>query len=304
VETYGRGQSQPQPGHAPDHGLGPALDLLTGRRVVALTGAGLSTDSGIPDYRGPDSPPRSPMTYGEFVSGVEAQQRYWARSHVGWRTMGTAHPNAGHRALAALEAAGVVHALITQNVDGLHTEAGSRQVVDLHGRISDVLCLGCGDRSSRAVLDERLGDLNPGFAEQGFVEVAPDGDAVLSDVSGFRLAPCSVCGGPLKPDVVFFGENVPKDRVARCYALVEDADVLLVAGTSLTVQSGLRFVRRAHAHGIPVVLVNRGATRGDPMVTVRLDAGCSEVLSSLADVLAGPAGSPAPRSVPDRARTA
>ena len=279
-------------------------EILRRGRMVVLTGAGLSTDSGIPDYRGPDSPPRSPMTYGEFVSGVEAQQRYWARSHVGWRTMGTARPNAGHRALAALETAGVVHALITQNVDGLHTDAGSRQIIDLHGRISDVICLRCGDRSSRAVLDERLGDLNPGFAEQGFVEVAPDGDAVLSDVSGFRLAPCLVCGGPLKPDVVFFGENVPKDRVARCYALVEDADVLLVAGTSLTVQSGLRFVRRAHAHGIPVVLVNRGATRGDPMVTVRLDAGCSEVLSSLADVLAGPAGSPAPRTVPGRARTA
>jgi NAD-dependent SIR2 family protein deacetylase len=284
--------------------LDGAYQLLAGRRVVALTGAGLSTDSGIPDYRGPDSPPRSPMTYGEFVSGVAAQQRYWARSHVGWRTMGTARPNAGHRALAALEAAGVVEALITQNVDGLHTEAGSREVVDLHGRIADVVCLRCGDRSSRAVLDERLGELNPGFAEQGFVELAPDGDAVLSDVSGFRLADCLVCGGPLKPDVVFFGENVPKDRVARCYALVEDADALLVAGTSLTVQSGLRFVRRAHAHGIPVVLVNRGATRGDPLVSVRLDAGCSEVLSSLADALAGLAGSPAPRTFPGRARTA
>jgi len=284
--------------------LDQAVRLLDGRRVVALTGAGLSTDSGIPDYRGPDSPPRSPMTYSEFVSGVPAQQRYWARSHIGWRTIGGARPNAGHRALAALEAAGVVEALVTQNVDGLHTEAGSRHVVDLHGRIADVVCLRCGDRSSRATLDERLGELNPGFAEQGFVEIAPDGDAVLSDVSGFRLAACLVCHGPLKPDVVFFGENVPKDRVARCYALVEDADVLLVAGTSLTVQSGLRFVRRAHQHAIPVVLVNRGPTRGDPLVTVRLDAGCSEVLSALSDALAGPAGSPAPRSVPGRSRTA
>src|SRR5215218_3997800 len=150
-----------------------AVRLLDGRRVVALTGAGLSTDSGIPDYRGPDSPPRSPMTYSEFVSGVPAQQRYWARSHVGWRTVGTARPNAGHRALAALEAGGVVEAVITQNVDGLHSEAGSRNIVDLHGRIADVVCLRCGDRSSRAVLDERLGDLNPGFAEQGFVEIAP-----------------------------------------------------------------------------------------------------------------------------------
>jgi NAD-dependent SIR2 family protein deacetylase len=284
--------------------LDDAVRLLAGRRVVALTGAGLSTDSGIPDYRGPDSPPRSPMTYSEFVSGLPAQQRYWARSHVGWRTMGRARPNAGHRALAALEAAGAVQALITQNVDGLHSEAGSRRVVDLHGRIADVVCLRCGDRSSRAALDERLGDLNPGFVEDGFVEIAPDGDAVLSDVSGFRLAPCLVCGGPLKPDVVFFGENVPKDRVAHCYALVEAADALLVAGTSLTVQSGLRFVRRAAKLGIPVLLVNRGATRGDPLVTVRLDAGCSEVLSALADALAGPAGSPAPRSAPGRARTA
>jgi len=281
-----------------------AVRLLDGRRVVALTGAGLSTDSGIPDYRGPDSPPRSPMTYSEFVSGVPAQQRYWARSHVGWRTVGTARPNAGHRALAALEAGGVVEAVITQNVDGLHSEAGSRNIVDLHGRIADVVCLRCGDRSSRAVLDERLGDLNPGFAEQGFVEIAPDGDAVLSDVSGFQLASCLVCGGPLKPDVVFFGENVPKDRVARCYALVQEADVLLVAGTSLTVQSGLRFVRRAAQHAIPIVLVNRGATRGDPLATVRLDAGCSEVLSALADALAAPAGSPGPRTVPGRQRTA
>jgi NAD-dependent SIR2 family protein deacetylase len=294
----------PVGGHVDAHGLDDAVRLLAGRRVVALTGAGLSTDSGIPDYRGPDSPPRSPMTYSEFVSGLPAQQRYWARSHVGWRTMGRARPNAGHRALAALEAAGAVQALITQNVDGLHSEAGSRRVVDLHGRIADVVCLRCGDRSSRAALDERLGDLNPGFVEDGFVEIAPDGDAVLSDVSGFRLAPCLVCGGPLKPDVVFFGENVPKDRVAHCYALVEAADVVLVAGTSLTVQSGLRFVRRAAKLSIPVVLVNRGATRGDPLVTVRLDAGCSEVLSVLADALAGPAGSPAPRSAPGRARTA
>ncbi|GMA84907.1 hypothetical protein GCM10025868_01570 [Angustibacter aerolatus] len=150
--------------------LSRAVDLLAGRRVVALTGAGLSTDSGIPDYRGPDSPPRSPMTYQEFVSGHAAQQRYWARSHVGWRTMGTAHPNAGHRAVAALERAGAVQAVITQNVDGLHEAAGSEHVVDLHGRISRVRCLHCDDVSGRALLDERLEALNPGFADDGFVE--------------------------------------------------------------------------------------------------------------------------------------
>ncbi|GAB3685088.1 NAD-dependent protein deacetylase [Angustibacter aerolatus] len=266
--------------------LSRAVDLLAGRRVVALTGAGLSTDSGIPDYRGPDSPPRSPMTYQEFVSGHAAQQRYWARSHVGWRTMGTAHPNAGHRAVAALERAGAVQAVITQNVDGLHEAAGSEHVVDLHGRISRVRCLHCDDVSGRALLDERLEALNPGFADDGFVELAPDGDAVVSDVSGFRLADCLVCGGgPLKPDVVFFGENVPRARVERCYELVAGAEALLVAGSSLTVQSGLRFVRRASQEGTPVVIVNRGATRGDPLATLKLDAGCSETLTALVDAL-------------------
>ena len=262
-----------------------AADLLAGRRVVVLSGAGLSTDSGIPDYRGPDSPPRSPMTYQEFVSGLPAQQRYWARSHLGWRTIGGARPNEGHRALTTLEAAGVVIGVITQNVDGLHHKAGSRSVVDLHGRIADVVCLRCGDRSSRAYLDERLSEANPGFGAEGLVDIAPDGDAVLSDVSGFRLVVCQVCNGPLKPDVVFFGENVPADRVERCYGLVAEAQALLVVGSSLTVQSGLRFVRRAHQRALPVVVVNRGATRGDPLADLRVDAGCSPTLCALVDRL-------------------
>ena len=271
--------------------LDRALDLLAGRPLVALTGAGLSTDSGIPDYRGPGSPRRTPMTYTEFVSGPVAQRRYWARSHVGWARMARAEPNAGHRALAALEHAGVLHGVITQNVDGLHRAAGSRAVIDLHGRIADVVCLGCRRISPRDALQERLAALNPGFVESvgPAVEAAPDGDAVLESVAGFGLAACTSCGGVLKPDVVFFGENVPRDRVARAYALVDDVaagGALLVAGSSLTVMSGLRFVRHARGLGVPVVIVNRGATRGDDLADVLVDRGCSETLTALVDAAA------------------
>ena len=264
--------------------LSQAFDLLGDRPFTALTGAGLSTDSGIPDYRGPGSPRRTPMTYQEFLSGEPAQRRYWARSHVGWALMARAEPNAGHRALAGLERTGALQGLITQNVDGLHTAAGSRDVIDLHGRIADVMCVGCGRRSPREELQHRFTDLNPGFVERAGagIETAPDGDAELEASSGFRLALCLGCGGTLKPDVVFFGENVPKDRVARAYAMVDAAAALLVAGSSLTVMSGLRFVRHAHKHGIPVVIVNRGPTRGDEFADVRVDRGCSEVLTALA----------------------
>lgn len=255
--------------------------LLAGRRVVVLSGAGLSTDSGIPDYRGPNSPARAPMTYQEFVSGEVAQQRYWARSHVGWHTIGQAEPNDGHRAVAVLEAAGVVTGVITQNVDGLHQDAGARSVIDLHGRLSRVVCLCCGEHSSREDLDARLGQANPGFRGVRPVAVAPDGDAELVDVRGFRVVGCLVCGGPLKPDVVFFGENVPRERVDRCYGVVGAGEALLVLGSSLTVQSGLRFVRRAHELSWPVVIVNRGATRGDPLADLRMDAGCSPTLRAL-----------------------
>ena len=282
----------PSPVRSATEPLDTALDVLAGRPLVALTGAGLSTDSGIPDYRGPSSPRRTPMTYTEFVSGPAAQRRYWARSHVGWARMARALPNAGHWALAALERAGVLRGVITQNVDGLHRAAGSDAVIDLHGRVADVVCLGCRRISDRADLQQRLAELNPGFIESAgaHIEAAPDGDAVLTEVAGFRLADCTGCGGVLKPDVVFFGENVPRDRVAQAFALVDDvaaaAGALLVAGSSLTVMSGLRFVRRAHALGIPVVVVNRGATRGDDLATTLVDAGCSETLTALASAVA------------------
>ena len=261
-------------------------ELLDGRPVVALTGAGISTDSGIPDYRGPDSPRRTPMTISEFCSGEPAQQRYWARSHVGYARMRRAVPNEGHRAMVDLERAGLVHVVITQNVDDLHRAAGSQRVIDLHGRIADVICLDCGARTPRLELQDRLVELNPGFVERmgTAIESAPDGDAVLADVAGFRIAGCTGCGGRLKPDVVFFGENVPRERVETAFRLLDSAELLLVAGSSLTVMSGLRFVRRARLRlGIPVAIVNRGPTRGDEFATVRLESGCSEVLRALAD---------------------
>jgi len=272
----------------------PALELLATRPLVVLTGAGCSTDSGIPDYRGPGSryagqlPPlkgSSPpgvMTFQEFVSGPPAQQRYWARSHLGWSRMRHAEPNAGHRALAEIDS----DLLITQNVDGLHERAGSRRLVALHGRIADVVCLDCRTVSPRSRLHERLDELNPGFGrDRPDLEVRPDGDVVLEDTTGFRVAACEGCGGRLKPDVVFFGENVPASRVERCYAavdrLTERGGALLVAGSSLAVMSGLRFARRAAKAGTPVVIVNRGATRADDLAAFRLEAGTSEFLAAL-----------------------
>ncbi len=252
-------------------------------RLVVLTGAGLSTDSGIPDYRGPGPRARTggPMTYQEFVSGPAARQRYWGRSHLGWSRMGGASPNAGHRALAALDP----DLLITQNVDGLHEAAGSRRLVALHGRIADVICLSCRRTSSRAALATRMVSANPGYAEvHAAAEMRPDGDVELDDTTDFVVPDCEGCGGVLKPDVVFFGENVPPARVQRGYdavdALTPD-DALLVVGSSLTVMSGFRFVRRATRADIPVVIVNRGTTRGDNLATVKLEAGCSEFLTAL-----------------------
>jgi NAD-dependent SIR2 family protein deacetylase len=270
---------------APTHQISEVIEFLRARRLVVLTGAGLSTDSGVPDYRGPSSPARTPMTFQEFLSGPVARQRYWARSHLGWSRIGVALPNAGHHALAAMEAAGRVDLLVTQNVDGLHEAAGSHALA-LHGRVADVICLGCRRTSARTALQVRLEALNPGYADR-HVQVAsrPDGDVELEETSDFVVPGCADCGGILKPDVVFFGENVPAPRVQRCYDAVDalgSQGVLLVAGSSLTVMSGFRFVRRAARAGTPVVIVNRGATRGDELATYKLDVGCSEFLTALA----------------------
>jgi NAD-dependent SIR2 family protein deacetylase len=268
----------------------PALiALLAGRRIAVLTGAGMSTDSGIPDYRGPDSPPSNPMTIRQFTSDPAFRQRYWARNHVGWRHMAETLPNAGHRALADLERAGVLTGVITQNVDLLHTKAGSHSVINLHGTYAQVVCLACGYTTSRTGLAEQLEALNPGFSRRaaalGGLAVAPDADAVVGDTSSFRYLDCPECGGMLKPDIVYFGESVPKGRVAEAYSMVDEADALLVVGSSLTVFSGYRFVRHAAALGVPVAIVNRGPTRGDKLAHVKIDGGCSETLVLLADEL-------------------
>lgn len=254
--------------------------------MAVLTGAGLSTDSGIPDYRGPDSPPSNPMTIGQFTSDPAYRQRYWARNHIGWRHMDATLPNAGHRALADLEHAGVVSGVITQNVDLLHTKAGSANVVNLHGTYARVVCLDCGHTMTREALAVELEALNPGFLARaeavGGIAVAPDADAMVSETASFRYVDCPSCAGMLKPDIVYFGESVAKEVVEQAYSLVERSGALLVAGSSLTVFSGYRFVRHAVARAIPVVIINRGPTRGDELATVKVDGGCSELLTLLA----------------------
>lgn len=257
-----------------------ALSVLRERPFVALTGAGLSTDSGIPDYRGPTSVARMPMTYQEFVAGAASQQRYWARAHIGWSRMRDAAPNAGHLAMTQLEN---LDLLITQNVDGLHERAGQPRLIALHGRISEVICLDCRNVSGRQGVQAQMLAENPGYLEtHADAEVRPDGDVDLSATDGFTVPACQGCGGRLKPDVVFFGENVPKERVLHAQAAVDATEALLVVGSSLTVMSGLRFVRQAAKRSIPVVIVNRGVTRGDDLATYKIEAGCSEFLSELA----------------------
>jgi NAD-dependent SIR2 family protein deacetylase len=270
------------------------LDALAGllgsaRNVLVLTGAGMSTDSGVPDYRGPDGARRvTPVQYHEFVRSADMRRRYWARAFVGWRRFATVEANAGHRAIARLQTVGALGAVITQNVDGLHQAAGSRDVVELHGTLARVVCLACGARSRRGSLNARTRELNPHFAPADR-DLRPDGDIELaeSDVARFVVPPCRCCGSDLlKPDVVFFGESVPKSRVTACGRLTDAAHALLVLGTSLRVYSGYRFVRRAAERGIPVAIVTRGPSRGDPIATVRLDAALGQVLPALADRLA------------------
>ncbi|MGK4578668.1 NAD-dependent protein deacetylase [Kitasatospora sp. HPMI-4] len=266
-------------------GLETLVRLLAGRGVVVLSGAGLSTESGIPDYRGATGSRRrhTPMTYQEFTGSEAARRRYWARSHAGWHTIARAEPNTGHRVVEQLRRSGHVSAVITQNVDGLHRAAGTRGAVELHGGLDRVVCLGCRRSSTRDELDRRLEELNGGFRDAGAV-LRPDGDAELPPglVDAFRVAPCRACGGVLKPDVVFFGESVPKPRVERCYRLVDAGRALVVLGSSLTVMSGLRFVRHAARAGTPVAIVNQGATRGDGLASTRISLPLGAALSEVA----------------------
>jgi NAD-dependent SIR2 family protein deacetylase len=267
--------------------LAPLVDLLCGRRFVALTGAGCSTESGIPDYRGGGrTGPRNPIQHDAFMKKADVRRRYWARATLGWARFSGAEPNDGHRALAALEQAGHLAGVITQNVDRLHHRAGSRRVVELHGALADVACVRCGHGEPRHELQARLLDANPGWLEST-VDIQPDGDADLHPdrVESFSVVSCRRCGGELKPDVVFFGGAVSERTLAAAWDLFAEAEVLLVVGSSLTVYSGFRFVRRAQERALPIGLVNIGPTRADDIAAVKVSAPVGAILSRLASTL-------------------
>lgn len=256
-------------------------EQIAGKSILALTGAGISTDSGIPDYRGAGRVARHPMTFDTFMGSVPAQVRYWARSYVGWNRIAEAQPNAGHFALAQAESMGLVSHIITQNVDGLHQGAGSKSVIDLHGRLDRVKCMNCQKLFSRTSVDEILLSLNPGVSKDVTIEFTPDGDAEIEATAGFQIPTCPDCGGVLKPDVVFFGEAVPPKRVESAMDQLDQADVLLVAGTSLAVNSGMRFARRANRAGKPIIIVNLGETKADEIALAKIEANTSLVLERL-----------------------
>lgn len=277
--------------------LAPFIDRA--RRLTVLTGAGCSTESGIPDYRSPGGAwtRHRPIYYSAFVRSAEVRRFYWARSFRGWPRFDAARPNAAHRALAELEAQGRVHQLITQNVDDLHQEAGSRAVVQLHGRNRVVVCLECRGEFPRERMQERLAALNAEWLARApwhtldadEADFAPDGDAdVAQDVVGaFRVPECDRCGGVLKPAVVFFGESVPPEKVAHAMRRVDEADAMLVVGSSLTVWSGYRFVKRAADRGLPIAIVNIGPTRADDLATLKVERTCGEVLAAAVAQLRG-----------------
>jgi len=265
-----------------------AASIISRGGVVVLSGAGLSTESGIPDYRGPSGAytrNHTPITYQLFRDDPRGRHRYWARSYIGWPLMRDMQPNSGHLAVAALEAEGLVAGTITQNVDSLHSKAGNSSVIDLHGRLDTVMCMACGLRGSRDALQSRISSANSDW-EGVATRINPDGDVDLDDsaVDCFVMVDCSSCGGPLKPDVVYFGESVPPARVADSYAMVDSAASLLVLGSSLHVYSGRRFVTHAYKRGIPIVIINQGETKADELATVRLDAALGESLTALTDI--------------------
>ena len=266
-------------------GLDTAIQLFSGRRIAVLTGAGVSTDSGIPDYRGEGAPVRTPMTFGQFLSDPEFRKRYWAGSHLGWRRFDGAEPNAGHCALARLEKEGISNGVITQNVDGLHLRAGSEHVVDLHGTMDRVRCLSCGQSFARTDIAAKITADNPWLDEPESVALGPDGDVAFTQIEDFVTPECTVCAGILKPDIVFFGEFIPTEKFHEARSLVQGAQALLIAGSSLVVNSGIRLLDQAAKKRMPIVIVNRGETRGDSRANVKIDAGTSEVLTAMAERL-------------------
>ena len=266
---------------AANYSIEIARERLAGKKLFVLTGAGLSTDSGIPDYRGAGRTPKHPMTYDIFMGSIESRQRYWARSYVGWSRIAQAKPNAGHFALASAESQGNISSLVTQNVDGLHNQAGSKNVIDLHGRLDRVICLGCKKVMARTAMDELLKEYNPAINRDSTVEFTPDGDAEVEGTESFVVPACPSCNGILKPDVVFFGEAVPPSRVELSLNKLAEADVLLVAGSSLTVNSGYRFARQAAKAQKPIVIVNIGPTRADSLASAKIEANTSLALERL-----------------------
>lgn len=266
-------------------GLEQAAAALQGRRIAVLTGAGISTDSGIPDYRGQGAPTRTPITADQYLSNESARRRYWVGSHLGWQAFASAAPNGGHRALSELESRGLVTGVVTQNVDGLHVGAGSRRVVELHGTMRRVFCTKCGQVFDRRDLARRVEADNPWITVPENVPLGPDGDVLPESTAGFVVPECSVCRGMLKPDVVFFGEFIPAEKFREAEQLVHSSDALIIAGSSLVVNSGIRLLERARRRKLPIIIVNRGATRADARATVKLNAGTTEVLSALAQRL-------------------
>ncbi|WP_382305524.1 Sir2 family NAD-dependent protein deacetylase [Herbiconiux sp. UC225_62] len=259
-----------------------AVEVLSGKRIVVLTGAGISTDSGIPDYRGEGAPPRNPMTFDQFLGSESYRKRYWAGSHLGWTMFDAAQPNDGHRILADLEDGGLVTGVVTQNVDGLHARAGTKHLVDLHGSMDRVSCLRCGQSYARAGIAQRISEANPWLTEPELVRMAPDGDAEVAEYEAFVVPACTVCGGTLKPDVVFFGEFIPTEKFAEASSMVASSDAMIIAGSSLVVNSGIRLLEQARRRKLPVVIVNRGVTKGDGRATVKIDAGTTETLRAIA----------------------
>ncbi|WP_045259231.1 Sir2 family NAD-dependent protein deacetylase [Microbacterium hydrocarbonoxydans] len=263
-----------------------AADLLRGRKIALLTGAGISTDSGIPAYRGEGARTRSdPMTIQKYLGDEAARRRYWVGGHLGWRAFAQAEPNAGHIALAEMEAGGVVSGVITQNVDGLHLRAGSSHVIEVHGTMRRVLCLHCGQVFDRRDIARQIEERNPWITVPENVLLAPDGDVLPESTDGFVVPVCTVCEGMLKPDVVFFGEYVPQDRFKAAESLLRASSALIVAGSSLVVNSGVRLVERARRRGIPLIIVNHEPTRADTWADLTLASGTSVVLPAIQELL-------------------
>ncbi|MDR6868233.1 NAD-dependent SIR2 family protein deacetylase [Microbacterium resistens] len=263
-----------------------AAEALAGRRIAFLTGAGISTESGIPAYRGEGSTPRrAPMTLQDFLGSDAARRRYWVGGHLGWRSFGSAAPNAGHRAVAEMERSGLSGGVITQNVDGLHLRAGSARAVELHGTMRAVVCLRCGQSFDRGAVADQIDERNPWLATPEDIVLGPDGDVAPETTDGFVLPTCTVCDGMLKPDVVFFGEYVPTERFRVAESLVASCDALVVAGSSLVVNSGIRVIERARRRALPLVIVNLEPTRADAWADATVSARTGDALPALQEQL-------------------